>query len=181
MTNIPKDVEIQKQLTEIHIENWLKNVVYHPKWFLLIFFILALFFIWWKAADKQRLKDISLYGGMFYIFILGIVEYGEELTLWEYPVDAVPVFPPLSAINLICLPVLYSLSYQYCKKRKEFIWASIIISAFICFVLEPMLSRAGFYHLIKWRHYYSFPLYALISIFVWYLTNTIRNIEKKNN
>ncbi len=181
MTNTPEDIEIQKQLTEIHIENWRNNVLYHPKWFMLILLILALFFIWWKAADKQRLKDMSLYGGIIYILMLGIVEYGEELILWEYPVDVIPVFPPLSAINLICLSVLYSLSYQYCKSIKEFLWASIIISGFMCFILEPLLSWAGFYHLIKWRYYYSFPLYVLVSIFAWYLTNKIRTIETKNN
>ncbi len=181
MTNTPKDIEIQKQLTEIHIENWRNNVLYHPKWFILILIILTLFFIWWKAAHKQRLKDISLYGGIFYILILGIVEYGEELILWEYPLDVIPVFPALSAINLICLPVLYSLSYEYCKSLKEFLLSSIIISGFMCFIFEPLLSLAGFYYLIKWRYYFSFPLYALLSIFVWYLTNKIRAIEIKNN
>ncbi|MDF2985046.1 MAG: hypothetical protein K0R50_556 [Eubacterium sp.] len=177
MSNIPKDVGIQKQLTEIHMDNWLQDVVFQPKWWLLIFLIIILLFIWWKAADKASLQDVCLYACLITIVALGINEYGQELTFWDYPIDIIPVFPPLSSINLICLILIYSIVYQHFKENRRFILAAAVTSAIICFILEPFLAWGGYYHLLKWKYVYGFPLYTLASICVWYITNKIRKIE----
>lgn len=162
--DIPKDVEIQRHLTALHIDEWLKEDLFHFRWWLLIFLIIVIFIVWWIMLDKSRLLEICLYAALATILFMGVQEYGEELTLWEDLNDVIPIFPPLSSINLICLPLIFSLVYQHYKKRDSFILAAIIASAAICFIIEPLLTLGGYYVLLKWQYYYSFPLYAAVAI-----------------
>lgn len=179
VSEIPKDVEIQKKLTSIHIDEWMKEDVFHLKWWLLIGLILIFLFVWWKAADKSKFRDVCMFAALVTIITMGINEYGEELTLWDYPTDVIPIFPPLSSINLISLPLIYSIAYQYFRTRKSFIWAVLAITAVICLIIEPLIERAGLYQLIKWRHVYSFPIYAAMAIGIREVINKIIHINEK--
>jgi hypothetical protein len=164
ITVVRPDVEIQKHLTSIHIDQWIREDVFRFRWWLLLILLVVSAYIWWKAIDKSRLPEIILYTALTTIIVMAIVEYGEELTLWDYPTDIIPIFPPLSSVNLISLPLIYSLTYQHFKKWKSFILATLIITAVICFIIEPILSWADFYQLLKWKHYFSYPLYAATAI-----------------
>lgn len=177
---IPKSVEIQKHLTDIHIEDWIKQDVFHFTWWALIGLICIYIFIWWKILDKQRAPEICLYVVLATLLVLGIVEYGEELILWEYPIDIIPIFPPLTSINLISLPLVYSLTYQYFKTKKSFVVATIIITAILCFILEPILVWGNLYKLLHWKYYFSFPIYVSVAICVRLLVTKINSIAEKN-
>ena len=166
VSEIPKDVNIQRQLTEMHIKEWQQNDVFQAKWYLLILAVIVVWVIWWIFLDKSRFSEISLFVVFSIILFLGVHEYGEELTLWDYPTDIIPVFPPMSSINLVCLPVIYSLVYQHFSQRKSFILADIITSAAICFIFEPLLSWAQFYALLHWNYLFNFIIYAAITIFI---------------
>lgn len=178
MPDIPKEVGIQKQLTEIHIDLWKGSVFLHPKWWLLILLLLLLIIVWWRVCDKSRAKEICLFAGLMTIISLGINEYGEELTLWEYPVDIIPVFPPLSSINLVALPLIYSIVHQHFKTWKGYIFSSFIASVLICFILEPVLSWLEFYRLLKWEYYLGVPLYFTASVCVRAAVGKIKKIER---
>lgn len=120
VSDIPADVEIQRQLTSLRIDEWLRQDVFHFRWwFLLVLFIVSVL-VWWKMVDKTRLHEISLYAALTTIITIGINEYGEELTLWDYPTDIIPIFQPLSSLNLASLPMIYSLVYQYFGTWKSF-------------------------------------------------------------
>jgi hypothetical protein len=179
VSDIPKDVEIQRHLTSIHVEEWMRDDVFHLKWWLLIGLILIFLFVWWKVVDKSKLRDTCVFLALVIIIAMGIHEYGEELTLWDYPTDIIPIFPPLSSINLISLPFIYSIVYQHYNTRKSFIWATLIITGIICFILEPILVWLGFYHLLKWRYYYSFPIYVVMAICIREVVNKINYINEK--
>lgn len=174
------DVDIQRQLTSLRINEWLQKELFHFRWwFLLIIFCLFLF-IWWKLLDKSKLFEISLYTVLITIIILVLDEIGEELTLWDYPTNIIPIFPPMSAIDLSCLPIVYSLIYQYFKTWKSFITATIIMSLTSCFILEPFFVWTGVYQVIKWKFYYGFPIYAVMAIGSKALINKIYAIKEKN-
>ena len=89
--------------------------------------------------DKSRRMEICLYAPLALIIAMGIVEYGEELTLWDYPTDIIPIFPPLTSANLLMLPLSYSLAHQYFHTTGRFVVAVLIITGVICFVIEPLL------------------------------------------
>ena len=162
----PQSVEIQRVLSSIHIEEWLNNDVLKHRWWVLLLLLVLSAVLWWAIVDKSKLTDACLYAAIMLIFALGLVEYGEELTLWDYPTDILSIFPPVSSINLIVLPLSYSILYQRFSQGKRFFAATLLLTAFICFILEPLLAWAGLYQLLHWHYYFSFPLYVVVAMIV---------------
>lgn len=178
--SIPEDVGIQKQLTSVRVDEWLREDALQLRWWLLLALLIIYSFVWWKAVDKARIHEILLYAALTTAAVMGIVEYGEELSLWEYTTDLLPVFPALTAIDLISLPFMFSLIYQRFRTWKSFILASIIAMAVFCFILEPLYALAGFYRLIKWKYYYSYPIFFSIMLFIRFAVIMIFSITKKS-
>ncbi len=172
-SGISADVPIQKLITSMRIEEWLREDVFHVKWWFLMGLFILSTFVWCKLVDKTRLPEIILFAGITVIITLILDECGEELTLWDYPTDILPIFPPLTAINLASLPIIYSLIYQYFKSWKTFLRATIIMSAIFSFICEPILVWGEFYQVLKWKYYYSFPLYIALALFIRWIVISI--------
>lgn len=180
VSQIPQSVKDQQHLTSIHIDEWINNDVFKFRWWVLLGLLVISFVIWWILIDKARLKEVCLFTAMAYIVTLALNEYGEELILWDYPTDIIAIFPPLSSINLLILPLAYSLTYQRFKPTKHFIWATFIVTAIICFAMEPIFSWGGLYQLINWRYYFSYPLFVLVAIIIRLFTIKILKITEKS-
>ncbi|HWR56117.1 MAG TPA: CBO0543 family protein [Negativicutes bacterium] len=172
-------LELQKLLTDLRIDLWLQEDVFHFRWW----FLLGLFFlsasVWCKVVDKSRLPKMVLFLVLTTIITLILDEFGEELTLWDYPTDILPVFPPLTAVDLASLPIIYSLIYQYFGTWKSFSLAAIIMAAVFSFILEPVLVWGGFYQLLKWKYYYGFPIYFAMALFIRWLVVMIYAAAEK--
>jgi hypothetical protein len=177
---IPGSVVLQKHLTLTHIDMWLKDDVFHNRWWILLGLICVSLIIWFILLDKSRAKDICLYAALSTVFVLGMVEYGEELILWDYPTDIIPIFPPLTSFNLLLLPLAYSLLYQSFRTWKGFIGSTIVVSAIISFVIEPLLSWGDLYQLINWKYYFSYPVYIALALVTKVLTIKINEITQRN-
>lgn len=174
-------IDLQWKLTMSRFEEWLKEELFHFKWWILLAVFILSIFIWWKSIDKSRLSELVLFAGIVCIFILILDEWGEELALWDYPVKIFPLFPPISAIDLASLPFLYSLIYQYFSTWKSYTIASIIMSVLSCFVMEPLFILSGIYQVITWKTYYGLPLYFAIAICSKFILAQIKKIESKMN
>jgi hypothetical protein len=178
-SDIPKSVKDQMDLTSDHIDNWLKNDLFHSGWWVLIALIVVSLAVWFVLLDKKRLRETLLFAALMAIIGLAINEYGEELILWDYPVDVIPIFPPLSSLNLLLLPLAYSLAYQYSKTAWRFLWATIAVTAVLCFAVEPLLSLGNLYQLLNWQYWWGFPFYAAAALLVRKVTVKIFKIEKR--
>ncbi|MBS5784409.1 MAG: hypothetical protein KID04_16225 [Clostridium sp.] len=174
-------IDLQWKLTTSRFEEWLKEELFHFKWWILLAVFILSIFIWWKSIDKSRLSELVLFAGIVCIFILILDEWGEDLALWDYPVKIFPLFPPISAIDLASLPFLYSLIYQYFSTWKSYTIASIIMSVLSCFVMEPLFILSGIYQVITWKTYYGLPLYFAIAICSKFILAQIKKIESKTN
>lgn len=168
-TGMSADVPIQKLLTTMRIEEWLQEDLFHFRWWFLVGLFIFSMVVWWRLVDKARLPEITLCAGLTAIATLILDEFGEELALWDYPTDVFPIFPPLTAINLASLPIIYSLIYQYCKTWESFLRASIVMAAVFAFAFEPLLVWGGFYQLLKWKYYYGFPIYIILASLIRWL------------
>lgn len=176
---IPQSVVLQKELTDLHIEQWLSNEVFHARWWTLIGLLAAMFIAWLWLADKAKMKETCLFLVLAIIVALGINEYGEELVLWDFPTDILPIFPPLTSVNLICAPLAYSIAFQRFPDLKRYAIAVGAITAAISFVLEPLLVWGGFYRLLNWRHIYSFLVYFVTALVIRCIAKKIIEIENK--
>ncbi len=157
-------VKVQWDLSLTRVNEWVQNDVFRFRWWFLLIFFMVSAFIWWKKVDKSRCNEIILYTLLIGIISLVLDELGEELCLWDYPVDIIPLFPPISAIDLASLPMIYSLIYQYFTPWKKFIIATVVMALVFCFVFEPLVALIGVYQPITWRYYYGFPIYIAIGI-----------------
>lgn len=164
ISNYLSNDDLQWKLTTTRFEEWISNDVFRFRWWVLLAVFILSILIWWKLADKSRLTELILFAGIVTIIILALDELGEELALWDYPVEILPLFPPIASIDLASLPLVYSLMYQHFKTWKSYTIASIIMSILSCLVLEPLFVLSGIYQMITWKSYYGLPLYFTIAI-----------------
>ncbi|MDF2876036.1 MAG: hypothetical protein K0R22_2719 [Sporomusa sp.] len=179
VTGTPIEMEIQKLLTAVHLNKWLREDLFHFNWWFLLGLSILSIVVWWKLLDKTRLPEILLYAVLTTLVTMGIDECGIELTLWFYPIYLLPIFPVLTAINLLILPVVFSLAYQHFNTWKSFILASITIAGLLSFAVEPALVWANFYQLLKWQYYYSFLIYVAVSLIIRWLIVKLFAIAEK--
>ncbi|EIW16392.1 MULTISPECIES: hypothetical protein [Pelosinus] len=166
VTGSAAEIEIQKMLTSVHIEKWLQEDVFQFKWWLLLGLFTLTIALWWRMLNKARIPEILLYTVLTTIVMMSIDECGEELILWVYPIYLLPVFPVITAINLLFVSLVLSLTYQYFPTWKSFSSAAIIISGLLSFIFEPALAWADFYRLLNWNYGYSFLLYIAVALFI---------------
>lgn len=177
--DIPQSVYIQKHLSQLHIDEWLEDDVFQYRWWILLGLIFVSMIIWYILLDKARAKEICLYTAFSVLLVLTLFECGEELILWDYPTDVLPIFPPLSSINLFILTLTFSLIFQYFKARSRFLWAVLASAAIICFIIEPVLCRSGFYELVNWHFYMNYPVYVAMAFIAKFLTGKTIYITEK--
>ena len=176
---IRPSVELQKKLTELRIEQWLADDVFHARWWILIGLLIVLCIAWFLLLDKARAKEACLFLVLAIIVVLGIDEYGVELILWEYPTRLTPIFPPLISVKLFSMPLIYSIAFQRFPALKRYTIAVVILTAIISFVLEPLLAWGKLYTLVNWRHVYSFCVYLLAALTVRFLAKKLLQIEQR--
>jgi hypothetical protein len=177
--SIPADVEVQKLLTYVHIDEWLQEDVFQLKWWFLLGMLLFAAVVWWKMLDRTRLPEIILYAVLTTIVIMGIDEYGEELTAWTYPTEISPIFSVFTAINLAAVPIVFSLIYQHFRTWTSFIRATVVMVGLLSFVFEPALTWGGFYQLLTWKYYYSFVVYLAVALLIRWIVVKIFVIAEK--
>lgn len=160
----PPDVQEQWRLTTTRFMEWLQGDVLNLQWQIMLALFLLAVWLWWKKVDKTRLAEMVFYSALIIVFVIALDELGDELSLWYYTVDIFPLFPPMTAIDLSCLPLVYMLIYQHTRYWKTFILVTVGMSVVFCFVFEPIFVWSGIYQLMAWRYYYGLPLYFLIGV-----------------
>lgn len=172
---------LEKQLTQARIENWLNHDLFHWQWFLLTAFLIIPWIIWWRYVDRKRLLEILLFGAMIFITASYLDAVLSELGLWEYHYWVVPLWPRFIPADFTVLPILYMLLYQRFSDWKSFISASIVLAALLAFAGESFLIWADIYKQHYWRHYYSFPIYFAMGIFIRGLVRSLTVIQQRKN
>lgn len=180
-SGIPQSVDLQSKLTELHIQEWLTQDVFHTRWWILIGSLAAMYIGWFLLLNKAKKKETCLFLLLAVIIQLGIDEYGEELILWEYPTDLIPIFPPLTSLNLISVPLSLSIAFQRFPDLKRYTAAAVVITATTSFVLEPLLAWGGLYELVNWQYVYSFFVYLLVAFGIRFIAKKLLEIENRNH
>lgn len=178
-TGFPSDIEDQWHLTAARLSEWVQDELFGPDWWVLLALFLLTSYLWWKKADKQRLGELALHTAIIIIFILVLDELGEELCLWYYTVDLIPLFPPASAINIACLPFVYMLIYEHARTWKAFTIATVVMALVFCFIFEPIFVWSGVYKMLAWKSYYGLPIYIFIGMASKAIINLINSVSSR--
>ena len=170
-------LEYVKLLYQSSFQNWIDNVVFTPRWWIILGLLVVPWIVWYRLVYKKRIIEMLAYGLVMSGIILLIDEVGCELTLWTYPVKLIPIFPRLMAISSSLAPTVYMLLYQYFPKWKAFIIANIILSLVFSFILEPILVWMNLYDLVTWKYINSVPTYLFAAILLKLFAEKIKRIQ----
>lgn len=148
---------------------WLNETFLHWDWWISV--VLASgSWIFWIFYRKKESTHRLLYAGIFAILISVCLDYiGTALGLWYYSGKLTPSFPAWLPFNFCMLPV----TIMYLIQTKPHIapWKkAIFYGLFTSFIGEPIFVWAGYYVLTGWEYYYSVPIYALMYLFLDWLT-----------
>jgi len=174
--NIPSQeiiYELEKQLTQARIQNWINQDLFSYQWWILLGALVVPWWVWWKHVDKSRLIEITLLGLMTWIITSFLDAILSELCLWEYNYYVIPLWPRLISADFTIVPVIYMFVYQYFREWKGFLIAMLVVSVLFTFIGELLLVWLNIYTLNEWKHYYSFPIYFVLGASVKYLTQWI--------
>lgn len=174
-----QNLKDQWDLTQTRITEWLQSELFSFKWWILLALFCVTAILMWKKADKARIVELTIYSAIVVIFIIVLDELGEELSLWFYTVDIIPLFPPISAIDITCMPLIYMLLYQRFGTWGKFIIAALIMATVFCFVFEPVFVWGGIYTMLTWKSVYGFPIYFAIAVVPKLLINVIYSNKEK--
>ncbi|KUO77252.1 MAG: hypothetical protein APF77_01235 [Clostridia bacterium BRH_c25] len=156
----------------------MNNVVFTPRWWILLVSLVIPWIVWYLLVYKKRLIEILIYIALLSGIFLLFDEVGNTLTLWIYPIKTVSLFPRLLPMCCSLSPLTYALIYQYFPKWKGFIFADIIASAVLSFIILPLATGWDYLIILNWKYIYStfvFIISALISKLFIEIVNTIEN------
>ena len=173
--------EMSRLLSQARIDNWLGECLGSWRWWVLVFLMFAPWFIWTKVVEKKQIHELALFGMFIMVNSIILDELGFELSMWNYPIYIIPVFPRLSSVDYTVVPIVFMLLYQYFPIWKSFFWSLVALSAIFSFLVEPLIVNLGFYVLIKWMYPYSFIIYILVGLISRWLTKFLVDITLKHN
>ena len=123
MPSYPKDEEISEMvrlLSKARLENWIAEDVGTWRWWALVVLLTIPWFVWYKYADKKQIHEMALLGTILMVMAITLDELGFVLSLWNYPVDVIPMFPRLTSVDYTVVPIIHMIIYQYFPTWKSF-------------------------------------------------------------
>ncbi|MCM3567749.1 CBO0543 family protein [Neobacillus mesonae] len=169
---------IEYKLAEMKNEYWLHHDVFTFQWWLLLTIFILPWILWWRYVDKNRLKDIVLFGSLLMLLVGLLDDIGVNAQLWSYPYQLVQAIPRLAAIDYGILIVAHMTVYQFYTKWKSFIIVNLVMAAIFTFIFEPLTVWLNIYKLDNWKYIYSLPIYVAKAVFVKWLVQRINTMNK---
>lgn len=155
--------QMRVALWELSYTNWKTEVLFSPRWWILVALIIAAYLIWWVLVEKRRLSQIILFGSFIAVGRIVMDLVGNNLVLWSYDIREVPFVPSPFLHDFTITPIVLMLVYQYNHSWKKFlIWTAVAVGG-ITFVFFPALIAFGYLKYYHWNHVYSFVLILFIA------------------
>jgi hypothetical protein len=161
--------QVHKNLSELRQEYWLQYDLFSYQWWLLLAVFIISWVVWWKLVDKQRLKEIILFGVSMSYLIYVLDHVGYELNLWIYPHKLIRILPEATTLDWGILSISHMLVYQYFRRWRSYLIANTLMAIVFAFIFEPISVWIGIYKMLNWRYIYSFPIYILKAVIIKWL------------
>ncbi len=173
--------EIQMELWKNSIQRWSTQELFSFGWLFNLAFIAILYVIWVKLVDKQRLKELLLFGSLIAVCAGFIDMVGITIGIWEYKVRLFPVSTALFPFDYTVIPILYMLVLQYTMSWRNYLIGSLLASTFFSFVVSPIYALVGIKQYHHFNYFYMFILVFVITTIIKVIYNWITAIEYRNS
>lgn len=164
--------QIGYQINRLQLSDWLHDDLHKWTWYFNLLLTLVPLYICWKLIDRRRLLELLVYGLFLGAIITLMDSLGLAFNLWDYPDRLLPITPRLFPVNLVGLPIVYMLVYQFIQPWGKFIMANLVVAALFAFVGEPIFIWLNLYHPVLWHPLYSFPIYFALPLLARWITGS---------
>lgn len=171
--------ELTELIDKAYAEIARVNIEFFPIWkehvFLKAFWWISLaltVFPWafWLYFRKKESTNRLLFAGFFVMLISSYLDFlGISYGLWDYHAKLAPHFPTFIPWDLSLMPITIMIFIQVKPKVSPFL-KGLLFSGITAFVIEPVLVWLDYYHIIKWKYLYSFPIYFVIYLVAHWLS-----------
>lgn len=166
MENFNRVHQLEAELTQVRLENWLNYEVFSPQWWVLLGILVLPWTIWVKFIMKSKVFETLLFGAFTIITAASLDAVGEDLSFWGYPFELTPVGHNAFPFNFGLVPIGFMIVHQYCPTWKSFCIGLLILSILYSFIGEPLMQMMGVYVLMKWKLIYSFLYYIMNGLVI---------------
>lgn len=155
--------QLKVALWDLSYTFWKTEVLFSPRWWVIVATIVTAYTIWWTFVDKRRLSQVMLFGSFVAVGRIVMDLIGNNLVLWSYDIRELPLNPSPFLHDFTLTPLALMLVYQYNHSwRKFLIWTAVAVGG-ITFVFFPALVAFGYLKYYHWNHAYSFVLIIFIA------------------
>lgn len=176
-SSFKEEFELQSKADNMLQKIWVDEMVLTWQWWLLMVIFIVPWIVWWRFVDRKRIFEILTYGFMVTMLAMSFDAIGVECDLWEYHYQLIPLLDVLIVFDISVVTVTYMLVYQSLQSWGWFIIAHIGIAGVFAFIAEPTLVHLGYYQLIKWKFFYSFPIYFSIAVFLRWINGLLKKLS----
>lgn len=160
--------EIEK-LVQQKIDIWSTHVVFSGMWWFGVAISVIPWLIWFKFQKKNS-SDRILYAGFFVMVIsLCFDVVGDQLGLWHYRFNVIPVLPTYFPWDLTLMP-LSVMTFLLIKPNVNPFIKAIIFATSSSYIGEPFFHWLGVYVLTGWKYSYSVPIQMVIYLVAHHLS-----------
>jgi len=152
---------------------WLKYVLYGWRWWAGALMAVVPWLFWIRFRKKAS-TDRLLYVAFFVIIISSWFDVlGILFGLWSYYYPLVPFSPAFAPWDFSLLPVITMVFLQYKPEINPYV-KSVVYSVIGSFIAQPILAWMGYYNAKLWPHYYSFPIFIVIYLIAYKISQATR-------
>ncbi|TVY07363.1 CBO0543 family protein [Paenibacillus cremeus] len=151
------------ETTKEYIHYWTTNTLFHWDFWLSWSFAIVPWILWVRYRKKESTGRL-LFVGFFALIISSWFDFiGVELGLWYYSGLAIPTIPSYVPWDFCLIPVFIMFLLQI-KPHASALMKAVIFAVASAFIAEPLFLWLGFYRMVKWHLWWSFPIFIVIYL-----------------
>ncbi|WP_290428917.1 CBO0543 family protein [Alkalihalophilus pseudofirmus] len=184
LTLYQKIESAKEQVMQLEWEYWVRFSSIHTFEFWVIFLLffaaplIALYFL----IDRRKMLLLGFYGFNIHVWFGYVDTAQDKMGVLGYPYELLPFLSGNVSLEAALVPVLFMLVYQWTlNHRKNFYLYSLLLSAFLSFVLKPILVMHLFFELSEGLTYFHlFIAYIGVFLFSKFITTVFLRMQRKH-
>lgn len=162
-------------------KHWVSQEIFSFPWFFNTVFLLVLYIVWIKLVDKNRIRELLLFGSLLAVASMLIDTIAVTVGLWEYNIRLFPISPAPFPFDLTVVPILYMIVMQYTSSWRDYFIGAVIAAAIFSYIIVGAYILLGIKTFYKFNLFYMFILTILVTVIIKAIYNWIVSIETRNS
>ncbi|UGB28786.1 CBO0543 family protein [Metabacillus sp. B2-18] len=141
---IDENINQIEKLIQQKVDIWIEYVIFSPLWWFGVGLSIIPWIIWYFFHKKES-RDRLLYSG-FIVMVIAIVldVLGDQLALWHYRFNVIPVLPTYIPWDLTLMPITIMVLLQIKPNTRPIIKA-ILFALITSYIAEPFFQWLKLY------------------------------------